>query len=984
MRLTRLGWGCLAMAGLALMTAGATGNNLLYLLYSALIAAMVVSAAAGRLNLAGLSAEAEPPGQLFRGAAFPLRINLINGGRRAACQIEAVLGASRASAPLVAARGRAAVELAARAEHRGFNRLEGLRVESRFPWGLISHRRALAPVDVLALPRLHEVHGASEVRADARSSGRPTLRKGAGEDLYGIRAYDPSDDARKINWKLSARSGRPLVNEYCEARDSKITVTVPASRGADAERRIEDAASACRYYVDSGAEVRLVTPESEAGYGKGLLHLDRLLKALALLGEGREARSCAPEAAALAESLPCDSTALRRLTWLGGCLIYAAIYLIDDVNAKSWSLFLPILPLGWFVQERGKRFLPEAAWTVLSLLALAYTAGYEWRMAGVIVADTHLVMYLLANRLLNVFAPREMRLVFLIYLLAFSLVSGLTISPWYFGFFLGYVVFCAAWLSLAAGAAWPQRRSWGPAAAGWLAACLVLCVAVFAATPRVERYRPISPFLGALNKLQARSSAVTGFSENIALGWFGELKRSSARVMRVRPLGTRQGPTPASGRPGPLRVRGAAYDVFDGLTWKKELVDFEFRRGGRGTSSTGGRAWAARREGSLRLTAPPAAAAASPAHEITVFPLGLSVLFTVGSPWFIEGINDTAYFDYTDSLYVATPYLNGLRYRVYSALGPAGARVGLAEMTPRLKARFLAAFPDPGGRIAELSARAVGPAKSDEQKARAIEEFLRRRYSYSMYSDSRGVSLPGFLFGVKKGNCEYFATAGVMLMRQAGIPARLVTGFLSEDWNEFGGFYDVRQRSAHAWVEAFLDGKGWTVFDPTPAQSAFSASADALSRRLERWMDAFQGEWYRSVIGYDQYAQTNTFHRIGVAFSFSGLYSALRDAAIAAGLAFAVWLAGALFLRALRRAAAERALGPYGRAERLLARAGLPRPAHLTPREYAVWVGGRRPELAALALLAEFHYRQRYSGLALSAPEQAQAEGLLRSLGGRL
>ncbi|MBI3551320.1 MAG: DUF3488 domain-containing protein [Elusimicrobia bacterium] len=974
-RLTKLGWGVIGVSLLTLMAAGSTGNNLLYLLYGACVASLLVSVAAGWPNLRGVSVEPEAPGQVFRGAQFALRLSLRREGRWPAFGLEAVLGASKAAVAVLRAARPAEVELKARAEHRGWNDLSGLVLESRFPFGLIVWRRRLSPPKVLALPRLREVHGASEVRAQSRSSGRPTLRKGSGDELYGIRAYDPGDDIRKINWKVSAKLGRPLINEFCEAQDSKITVSVPASSGEDAERRIEEAASACRFYIDSGVEVRLVTPESEVDFGKGLLHLDRLLAALALLGDGRRARVAAP-GPPLFDPLPAESAALRRATLATAFLVYAAVYLVDDVDWRVWALMLPLLPLGLRVQETRSAVLPDWLWRLMSLSVLAFTVLVDWPAHGVVVANTHLLMYLLANRLLNPFAREDLRQTFLILFLAFFLVSGLTISPWYFAFFMAYLALCASWLFLAAGLAWERRKDWAPALAGWGAASLALSILVFLATPRVEGLRRINPILAGLDKFQAKASVTTGFTENISLGWFGELKRSSARVMRVEPA------SPPVGRPGALRIRGAAYDLFDGTSWKKELVDFRYRRGRRRQTSTGGRGWAQRRGRELRL--PTDSSGATAAYRFSLFPMGLTVVFTVGSPWFVGGIDDNSYFDYTDSLYVATPYFTGLKYVAFSGMGPNGARVGLIEFDESLRSRYLALPPDPNGRLLELSRQAVGASVGDAAKAKAIEGFLRARYAYSTFSDSRGRSLSSFLFGTRKGNCEYFASAGVVLMREAGIPARLVTGFLADDWNEYGGFYDVRQRTAHAWVEAYLPTQGWTTFDPTPTQSAFSFSADALSRRLERLIDAVQGEWYRTVIGYDQSSQRNTFTRIGVALSLTAALAWLRKLFLAGAAAWALWGIWSLLRQARERLERGRRLGLYGRAEQLLLRAGLPRPAHLTPREFSIEVRGRRPELAGLCELAELHYRERYAGLPLEPSEAARAQRLLRELGSRL
>jgi len=286
--------------------------------------------------------------------------------------------------------------------------------------------------------------------------------------------------------------------------------------------------------------------------------------------------------------------------------------------------------------------------------------------------------------------------------------------------------------------------------------------------------------------------------------------------------------------------------------------------------------------------------------------------------------------------------------------------------------------PDPDGRVAALAARWTRGLKTPEARVAAVVSHLLREYSYSNYSDGRRTGLSDFLFDARKGNCEYFATAAAVLLRHAGVPTRLVTGFHADDWNEWGGFYDVRQNQAHAWIEAWIPGRGWTSCDATPGESGLAVFAEALSHRLARWVDAAQTRWYSSVVGYDQYTQRNTFLQLSFSRLRGGLPTTLagllrRSAPAALGLALLLWALRVLPLR-LRRA------DEYERAERALARAGLHRRLDQTPREFAQAVSAARPELASVGELAEAHYRRRYAGLALSPEEKLRAGVLLKEL----
>ncbi len=109
------------------------------------------------------------------------------------------------------------------------------------------------------------------------------------------------------------------------------------------------------------------------------------------------------------------------------------------------------------------------------------------------------------------------------------------------------------------------------------------------------------------------------------------------------------------------------------------------------------------------------------------------------------------------------------------------------------------------------------------EQCRSIESYFHREFQYSLeFKPSRkGDPVEEFLLEKKAAHCEYFATAMVILLRYAGIPARYVTGYLVHEYNEHTCYYIVRDRDAHAWVEAFVDGH-WVTFDPTPAGGLFN------------------------------------------------------------------------------------------------------------------------------------------------------------------
>ncbi len=972
MRLTRLGWGAVLLLVLTMMAAFSTGNNLLYVLYGASLSTLILSAVAGRLNLKRVSATAVFPDQVFAGELCRVALVLRNSG---AWPVLA-LSAAGEWVECVDAGAEARVEARCRLEHRGLNELSGVFLESSYPFGLIIHRRPLGGLVGLALPRLREMRSAAETLAQASFSGTPLRRKGSGEEVYGIRDYDPSDDSRRINWKLSARLGRPLVVETCAPGEAKVTVRLAAlGEGPAAERLVSEAASAFKFHIDTGAEVRLVTWEESLDYGKGILHLDRAMRLLARLGEGGRPR---PSQGPGAGRPPItDTPALRRLTFVGIGLVMVSLYLIEEIKPALLTRLLPIVPLGWILHERGWPRLPRWVSEALSAALLAFVLGVDWRAAGVVIANTHLILYLLANRAVCEIKTSELPQVFIILFLGFFLVSGLTISPWYFLAFLGYGVFAAAWLALAMGLGPASARRWAPVYAVLTLASLGLTAAAFAMTPRVERLHRLNPFIAmGLDKLQPKTSSVVGFTERVSLGFYGELKRSTARFMRVRPLGS----LAPGAKPPPLHIRGAAFDTFDGRVWSKSRADFAVRVDGKTYPTTGGRAWSRRRGEQLFFPAEPPERPVG--LEFNLYPVTLSVLFTVGGLWAVEGPAEAAYFDHTDSVYFAAPYTGGTRYRLFSreeGLGFGGRVTGYDRLV-REKFLQLPASLDP--RVGELAERLTRDAAGAEAKARAVERHLRRSYRYSTYSDTGRNTLEQFLFVGRRGNCEYFATAAVVLLRRAGVPARLVTGFFADEWNEFGRFYDVRQGQAHAWAEAYADGR-WITLEPTPP-AAWGQAADALTKRLERYWNALQVNWYRHVIGYDHFVQRNTFFRLSRALSREALAARLKRLAQAVFYPLSAAAAACAFLLLCRRLRRRRQRNLFERVEDLLAGRGFSRRPDQTPREFVREVLVRRADLATLDELAEIHYRDRYSGCGLSPEDRRAAQSFLEDLAVRL
>jgi transglutaminase-like putative cysteine protease len=223
-----------------------------------------------------------------------------------------------------------------------------------------------------------------------------------------------------------------------------------------------------------------------------------------------------------------------------------------------------------------------------------------------------------------------------------------------------------------------------------------------------------------------------------------------------------------------------------------------------------------------------------------------------------------------------------LRYRVTSV-----TRYRTAENPARRRAA-LKLPPDFNPRTVAMAQRwkAQGTSAS-EIVQRALDHFSSGGFVYTL-SPPRGNrhAIDDFLMDGRQGFCEHYAAAFVVLMRAAGIPARIVGGFLGGEPNPYGNYLIVRDAHAHTWAEVWLDGQGWVRFDPTltvapermtlGSQGGLSIEglATGLLQRLPpglagTWQAALHfwelvnSQWDFQVMGYSSDEQQGLLSRIG-------------------------------------------------------------------------------------------------------------------------
>src|SRR5436190_12255853 len=369
----------------------------------------------------------------------------------------------------------------------------------------------------------------------------------------------------------------------------------------------------------------------------------------------------------------------------------------------------------------------------------------------------------------------------------------------------------------------------------WAAAWIVLIgVVLFLVIPRVGT--------GYFTRATTQSLLISGFTDSVQVGELGQGKLSSAVVMHARQI---------SGIPfAVLKWRGVALDRFDGHNWsrtdrKRRLLQ----------SSLEGEFWLRPVEHQDDVAQ----------YELLLEPLATNALFGPYQVRSVSGRLQGVEYDSDDSIYLRVPSARRTQYQVLSEIPKYKAEKkqsdpsGEEPIPASISSRYLQLPRDLDPRIAELARNITSKGRSTFDKATLVEAYVKRNYKYTLdLSWTPGPQpVTTFLLAAKTGHCEYFASAMAILLRAAGIPTRLINGFLMGEYNPVGGDYIVREYDAHSWVEVYVPGRGWTEFDPTPPDPNHREMTLAL--QLSQYIDAIELFWNSYVIVYDTGSQLQLF-----------------------------------------------------------------------------------------------------------------------------
>ena len=460
--------------------------------------------------------------------------------------------------------------------------------------------------------------------------------------------------------------------------------------------------------------------------------------------------------------------------------------------------------------------------------------------------------------------------------------------------------------------------------------------------------------------------AETGFSLETRLGDVGELRLSPRVVLRVW-------------TDRPQNLRGAVATEFDGRVWHTPYLGINAPVSPAEPATDPLLASLQDVEGTTFLVSRPEPGVPLVAMRIQqVAPLSGTLVAPPGVV-LIRGPQARLVVDEHGILNPPAPA--GKVYGVLNAPGPQAGSEPPAAM--------LEVPPDTDPRIRDLAARLAAGAATPEIRVARTMEFLQGEYPYSLRMGAFRSRQPvaEFLFEKRQGWCQYFASAGALLLRLEGVPTRFVSGFRLRSGLLRGGHYVVREADAHAWIEVWLSGTGWVEADPTPS-AGYEAAHGVLD---EGWL-AQAWERVKGLVSRVWAAAWGAMP----ALLWQELRTLLREPAVRTGAFLA---GGALLLllsvmawrtRQRRPATLARATDAAPELARLLAgldrtwaRRGVPRPPSRGLLEHVQQIENARlpPALRTAEQHAvDAYYRARFGGVPLPPGAIAEIQaGLARA-----
>lgn len=533
--------------------------------------------------------------------------------------------------------------------------------------------------------------------------------------------------------------------------------------------------------------------------------------------------------------------ALPRVTLLWLLVVQAALVIPLFSHLPSWIWVMWAGVALWRLQ-RFARGQTSPGGALKTLLAVGCGVGLYTSFAGKLSTEAMIGLLVCAFclKLIEVDTKRDARLLvmigFIIGAAQLLFQQGLLASLYCLLTLIGLV---GVWCQLSAN---ESRQVWERVSQGGrlILQAIPIMLVLFVVMPR----------LGPLWAVPTQTIAKTGFSDTLSPGDLAQLAQDQSPAFRVEF-------TEAPPDVNQLYWRGLVLDEFNGRTWRVH-PQWQFR-----TPTT-------------RATASPDALTR---YHVILEPHGQPWLFSLIDPQRALATDDI--FITADKLLLyPMPVTQRLRYEVQSHV--AKTHRSSLRLSHHEQRFYTALPPQSNPQAVQLGRTWQRNGLSTQQTIDTALRLFHQEFSYTLQPPALGEhSVDEFLFSTKRGFCEHFSSALVVLLRAAGIPSRVVVGYQGGQWNSVENYTLVRQSNAHAWVEAWTD-EGWILVDPTAAVApnrieqginhALDAQDQALVSRfwqrsktlsaLQMYMDATTYAWQRWVLNYDTDTQDGLLTRL--------------------------------------------------------------------------------------------------------------------------
>src|SRR5262245_49993190 len=640
----------------------------------------------------------------------------------------------------------------------------------------------------------------------------------------------------------------------------------------------------------------------------------------------------------------------RPLLWMAAALLFTLPPFFDSLAIWVPWLFLLSLALKFWMEPRGYR-LRSVVLKLMLVAAALTTVVISYGSVRGVEAGISLLVVLVSLKILEAHTAREFRVMVLIgwmlclcgFFLSQDFATALCLL---IAFALLVVALIQFHRGASPGAIWPPVGT--------------TCKLLLQAAPLVMLFFLLFPRINAgfLFELRPFRSANTGFSDRLSPGSITALANSSEIAFRA------EFPASTTRPSGPMYWRGVVMWRCAGMEWRAPDAPLP-ESSSPSLDITG--------SGGLPV---PSASKEEIQQRITLPPKGARWMFALDRP--IKAVPGAmlARGDYLSSV---QPIRKSRRYDV------ASSESGQNEITAQERAEALEVPASISPAVRDLARSWTIQNHSPRGVVNSALQFFRTQgFSYSL-TPGEYDNLEEFLFRRRVGFCEHYAASFATLMRLAGIPARVVVGYLGGEYNDLGHFFLVRQADTHAWCEVWLAGSGWTRVDPTAAVAPGRASLNltsfletrvgsgemragqnALIARLLRsavftnvrfiWQ-TLSYEWDTRLLAFDADVQDVLLTSMGIA-SRGPLFLVIEILLVAIAL-LAIYFA---WMQLRTRSRVDRVKALYQYFCRKTARLGVPRDPYEGPLDFALRAAQLLPnESSRIRQIADTYILLRYA-----------------------